>query len=216
MRIAFIPRPLSASVSARLGWFRRRGYLFGPVLGLTATLVLLPFAAGFLPIVRFVRERIDIAVYPEEVRVEGLYVYRNPWPFPVVQGLSIPLPVDATHPMPTDLTATRLAPDAAAIPLRNILGQDSFELRFRAHEEARVIVRYRQLAPTRDARYLLLTTKPWRRPLLHGVYRLLPVGVTVLASNYALQQNSQGILIFQRDHFMPREDWQFSWEVQSK
>jgi hypothetical protein len=213
MRIAFILRSLSASVSARLGWFHRRGYLFGPVLGLAATLVLLPFAAGFLPIVRFVRERIDIAVYPEEVRVEGLYVYRNPWPFPVVQGLSIPLPVDATHPMPTDLTATRLAPDAEAIPLRNILGQDSFELRFRAREEVQVVVRYRQLAPSRDARYLLLTTKPWRRPLEHAAYTLTPHGVALAGSNYGLQSDAYGILAFERTSFMPPDDWRFRWEV---
>ena len=183
MRLAFIPRPLSASLPARLGCLRRRSYLLGPVLGLAACLGALPFVAGLLPIVHFVRERIDIAVYPEEVRVEGLYVYRNPWPFPVLQGLSIPLPVDAAHPMPTELTAARLAPDAGTVSLRSILGHDSFELRFHAHEEVHVIVRYRQYAPTKDARYLLTTTRPWRRPLEHAVYTLTPHGVALTGSN---------------------------------
>jgi hypothetical protein len=192
---------------------RKRGHLLGPLLGLAATLALLPFLAGFLPIVHFVRERIGIAVYPEEVRVEGRYVYRNPWPFPVVQGFSIPLPVDADHPIPTEFSAARLESDAAPIPVRNILGQHSFELRLRAHEEVQVVVQYRQFAPTRDARYLLTTTRPWRRPLEHAVYTLTPHGVALTGSNYALRPDGQGVLAFERSDFMPPDDWRFSWEV---
>jgi hypothetical protein len=195
---------------------RKRSYLLGPLVGLTLALVPLPFLAGFLPIVHFVRERIDIAVYPEEVRVEGFYVYRNPWPFPVIQGFSIPLPVDATHPMPTGLTAMRPAPEAEPISLRHLFGQDGFELRFRAHEEVQVVVRYRQLAPTRDARYLLLTTRPWRRPLEHAVYTLTPHGIALTGSNYTLRLDDQGTLGFERTNFMPPDDWRFRWEVQSK
>jgi hypothetical protein len=196
-----------------LAALRARSYLLGPWLAVIALLAVLPFLAGLLPIVRFVRERIDIALYPEEVRVEGLYVYQNPWPFPVIQGFSIPLPVDATHPMPIELVAARLAPDAAPIPIRNILGQDGFDLRFRAHEEVKVLVRYRQLAPTREARYLLLTTRPWRRPLEHAVYTLTPHGVALAGSNYDLRQGAPNVLAFERRDFMPPDDWRFSWEV---
>lgn len=207
-----------APMTARawLDAMRRRGHLLGPLLGLTATLVLVLFLAGVLPIVRFVRERIDIAIYPKEVRVEGLYVYQNPWPFPVIQGFSIPLPVDATHPMQNELAAMRLAPDAGPIPLRNILGQNGFDLRFRPHEEVQVAVRYRQLVSTKDARYLLTTTRPWRRPLEHAVYTLTPHGVALTGSNYALRSNGQGLLVFERTDFMPPDDWRFSWEVQPK
>jgi hypothetical protein len=193
-----------------------RRYLIGPALGLLALLSLLPFLAGLLPIVHFVRERIDIAVYPEEVRVEGLYVYRNPWPFPVAQAFSIPLPVDVSHPMPTELTAARLVPDAGPIPLRNLLGRESFELPFRAREEVQVIIQYRQYAPTRDARYLLTTTGPWRRPLDHAVYTLTLHDVGLARSNYALRSDTQGILGFERTGFMPQEDWQFQWEVRPR
>jgi hypothetical protein len=207
---------VTGQVRGLLPGLRVPGYLLGPVVGIAAMLVLLPFLAGLLPIVHFVRERIDIAVYPEEVRVEGLYVYRNPWPFPVVQGFSVPLPVDATHPMPIYLTVTRLAPDALPIPVRNILGRDSFELRFRAYEEVRVVVRYRQLAPSRDARYLLLTTRPWRRPLEHAVYTLTPHGVDLAGSNYGLQSDTRGVLAFERTNFMPPDDWRFWWEVRPR
>jgi hypothetical protein len=192
---------------------RGRGYLVAPVLGLFALLLALPCLAGFVPVVRFVRERIDIAVHPDEVRVVGQYVYRNPWPFPVTQGLSIPLPVDAAHPMPTELAAARIAPDAGPIPLRRILGQTVLEIGFGPREEVQVVVQYRQYAPTRNARYLLTTTRPWRRPLDHAVYTLTPHDVRLLRSSYALRPDAQGVLAFDRTDFMPPEDWEFQWEV---
>src|SRR5574337_818473 len=134
---------------------RRQRALVFPWLGGLALLLLLPFLAGLVPIVRFPRERIDIAVYPREIEVSGLYVYRNPWPFPVTQGFTVPLPVDANHSMPTELTATRVSPDPAALPLRTILGRTGFEVRFRPFEEIQVAVRYRQRVATEDGRYLL-------------------------------------------------------------
>lgn len=192
---------------------RPRGYLVAPTLGLLLLLLALLCFTGFVPVVRFVRERIDIAVHPDEVRVEGRYVYRNPWPFPVTQGLSIPLPVDAAHPAPTEIGAARVAPAAEPIPLRNLFGQTGLELQFRPREEVQIVVRYRQYAPTRDARYLLTTTRPWRRPLERAVYTLTLDGVRLLRSNYALQPVSRGVLGFDRTDFMPPEDWIFQWEV---
>jgi hypothetical protein len=59
-----------------------------------------PFLSGLYPIVRFDEEQIDIHVHPDHVRVEGQYLYKNPSPFPVVQGFSIPLPIDQHKPMP--------------------------------------------------------------------------------------------------------------------
>ena len=48
-----------------------------------------PLLSGLYPVVRFNEEQIDIHVHPDHVRVEGQYVYKNPLPFPVVQGFSI-------------------------------------------------------------------------------------------------------------------------------
>jgi hypothetical protein len=192
---------------------RRWGHLVGPLLGLVVLLGLFPFLLGLVPVARFVRERIDIAVYPGEVRVVGRYVYRNPWPFPVVQGLSIPLPTDESHPVPTELTATREIPSDGPIPLRKILGRIGFELPLGPHEEAQVIVRYRQDAPAGDARYLLTTTRPWGRPLEQAVYAMTLHDVRLVRSNYPLRADGSGILGFERTDFMPPEDWQFQWEV---
>ncbi len=185
----------------------------GPWLAAGALLCLLPFLAGVVPIVRFVGERIDIALEPDEILVAGRYVYRNPWPIPVTQGLTVPLPVDADHPMPTELTVTRLTPDPTALPVRMLLGQVAAEVRFGPKEEIHVAVSYRQRAPTREGRYLLTTTRPWRRPLEAAVYTVRTKGVRLRRSNYDLVRTAPDRWTFERTQFMPTADWQFSWEL---
>jgi hypothetical protein len=192
----------------------RRDRLIGPGLGIAGLLLLLPFLAGLVPIVRFPRERVDVVLSPGEIEVAGLYVYRNPWPFPVTQGFTIPLPVDPDHPTPTELSASRLGSDRALpLPLRSFLGEVGFEIPFAAFQEVEVVVRYRQLARDGHGRYLLTTTWPWRRPLNYGLYTMRLRGVTLLDSNYPLAWDGQGTLRFERTDFMPAQDWQFSWET---
>jgi hypothetical protein len=186
--------------------------VLGPWLATLALLLLLLFLAGLLPIVRFAGERIDIAVYPSEIQVTGLYVYRNPWPVPVTQGFTIPLPVDSDHPVPTELQASRASP-AMPLPVRSILGRPGFELAFRPFEEVHVQVQYRQFAPTRTARYLLTTTQPWRRPLEHALYTVGLHGVVLTHSSYPLGPGKDGRLVFERTSFMPGEDWRLGWEL---
>jgi len=178
--------------------------------------VLLLLAAGlsnWLPLARFDREQIDIQVHRDHIFVEGVYFYRNPYPFPIVQGLSIPLPEDALHPAPVQIEVQQLSPGPQSLPLRNLWGSPRFDLRLRSHETICVRVRYYQLAPTSDARYILTTTRPWLRPLESAEYSLLPVGVTLVASNYPLIALPGGTVGFRRTHFLPRRDWIFSWRT---
>lgn len=170
-----------------------------------------PFLAGLYPIVRFTQEQIDIEVHPEYVSIKGYYVYENPLPFPVAQGFSIPLPVDSDHPMPVQISAKQLFPEEKPIPLRFLLGKHRFEMAFSSKEEVIILVQYRQQAPKKNARYILTTTKSWKNPLIQGVYKLFPEGVKIVSSNYPLQPEESGALIFLRKNFMPEADWNFSW-----
>lgn len=61
----------------------RHGFIFAAI-GILAALVLFPFLAGFYPTVRFPREYIDVHVFPGHITVKARYVYKNPFPFPVV------------------------------------------------------------------------------------------------------------------------------------
>ena len=105
---------------------------------------------------------------------------------------------------------------ARPVPLRYSLGRHRFELAFAANERIRVRLCYEQHCPDNDARYILRTTRAWRRPLHVGKYRLVPHGVNIVASNYALEprpETGRGALGFDREDFWPEQDWQFTWEV---
>jgi len=93
----------------------RNKHLLFPMLSILALSLALPFLAGIWPIVRFTRERIEVYVHPGSITVIGYYVYRNPYFFPVVQGLSVPFPVDENHPIPEDISAVRLSLDGTEV-----------------------------------------------------------------------------------------------------
>jgi len=184
--------------------------LLYPVISLIFALAILPFAAGILPLVHFTSEKIDAHLYSDEVRIDGHYFYRNPFPFPVMQGFSIPFPIDKDHPEPFAVQAERLTPARETLKLRRLFGKTGFEVYFSAHEEIEVTVSYRQKNGTGNATYILTTTRPWRKPLDYGVYTLSLHGTVIISSNYPfnLNNNMPG---FHMSNFMPGKDWQFAW-----
>lgn len=188
---------------------------FGRVLcrlsSVLALVVALAFATGIRPIARFDREQINIQVHPDHIEVVGLYFYRNPWPFPVRQGLSIPFAVDEHHSPPVQVSVMQTAPEEKSVHCRYLFGRHRFDLTLATRAEVCVRVEYYQHTPAGDARYLLTTTQPWRKPLVHGVYRLFEHGVVVQKSNFSLQQLASHVLGFERSNFMPSDDWRFSW-----
>jgi hypothetical protein len=186
------------------------------LINLLALILLVPASFAFLwiPAARFEREQINIHVHPDHVVVDGIYLYRNPYPFPVVQGLSIPLPSDAQHPLPAELEAEELWPQRHSFPLRDLWGRARFSLRLAAGQAVCLRVHYYQQAPSGNARYILTTTRPWLRPLEEGEYWLVPEGVTLLGSNYPMRPMPDGIAMFHKTQFMPDQDWVFSWRPQ--
>lgn len=173
----------------------------------------IPFLSGLYPVASFIEEQIDIHIKPDYIIVKGQYVYKNSLPFPIKQGFSIPFYQDEYHPGPVMLSAEVCTPEKGPIPVYYVLGKHRFELAFRAREEIRVKIQYRQQASTKDAYYLLTTTKPWRYPLIKGTYRLFQNGVRVISSNYLLKQHNADMFLFEKQMFMPLENWHFSWET---
>lgn len=171
----------------------------------------LVFCLSDYPRANFPSEEIDIQVYAAHVLVNGLYVYKNPFPFPITQGFSIPLPVDESHPEPLSLSAAVLTTQEEPVPLYFIFGKYRFTLTFRAKETIRLLVRYYQYAPSQDARYILTTTQAWKQPLHYGRYTLRLHNVRLVASNYPLRHDGSRCHVFERLDFMPQQDWRFSW-----
>lgn len=184
-------------------------------LSLLVIIAIFPFATGILPTVNFISEKIHVDIYPSEIEVQGHYFYKNPFPFPVMQGFSIPFPVDETHPEPFEVHAERLTPQEEARALRRNFGNTHFEVYFWPHEEIEIKVTYRQEVKETNGEYILLTTKPWGRPLDSGLYTISTHGTTILSSNYTFNLEN-GVLGFQRMKFMPEKNWQFSWRTENE
>lgn len=184
-----------------------------PVFSMLLIAAILPFASGYLPTVRFASERIDVHVYPGEILVDGHYFYRNPFPFPVLQGFSIPFPIDRDHPQPIDLHVERLTPGAEPLRIRHLFGSVGFDAFFLGREEVEIRVSYRQKAGGENAAYILTTTRPWGRPLESGKYTLYPHGTIIESSNYPLDTAGKAPG-FNKTGFMPDQDWHFTWRKQ--
>jgi hypothetical protein len=167
--------------------------------------------SGVYPLVRFPSEKINIHVYPDHIIVEGYYTYKNNWPFPVNQGFTVPFPVDENHPMPVYISVEQIYPSYREIPFSIIMGKYSFEKYFPAGEEITVKVRYYQYASVKNAEYILITTQAWGKQLDNGIYQIFPENTVITNSNYRLKLR-KGILLFERNQFMPVENWRFSWK----
>ncbi len=181
-----------------------------PVISLIFALAIFPFAAGIIPIVRFTSETIDVHLYPDEIHVEGHYFYKNPFPFPVMQGFSIPFPTDSEHPEPFAVEAERLTPEKEPLGLRHVFGKTCFAAYFSAGEAIEVRVSYRQKTKNENATYILTTARPWGKALEHGVYTLYKHGTIIVSSNYPFNLDN-GVPGFHMINFMPEKDWQFAW-----
>jgi hypothetical protein len=181
-----------------------------PVVSLLCIAAILPFVSGVIPTVHFTSERIDVHIYPDEIRVNGYYFYKNPFPFPVQQGFTIPFPIDKDHPEPMEVHVERRTPVKEEIRLRHLFGNTGFDAYFAAHEVAEIRVSYHQKAGGMNATYILKTTQPWGRPLESGVYTLYPHDTVIESSNYPLDLpgKTPG---FHKTGFMPDKDWQFTW-----
>jgi hypothetical protein len=160
--------------------------------------------AGVVPALRFVRERIDITVTACRIDVDGLYVYRNPWPVAWSQGLRVPFPFSPHQLLPSSVD---VVDGRTGDPLRVLWigGEPRFSVEVPAHGESFVRVRFSQRVLQGRAAYLLTTTRPWGRPLDHGEYALHARGVSMVDSSFPLS--------FARRSFMPAADWHFAWGV---
>ncbi len=169
--------------------------------GLLLVLVLL-VSSGALPLARFTDETIAIDIEGDRIHVDGTYVYENPFPFPIRQGMSVPFPPGF------EPVAVALRREGEVLPLRRLLNTESFELALRAFETAQVRLQYEQYAPTHRATYLLTTTAPWHRRIDHGFYVIHANGARITSSSYRLTSENT----FERREFTPPTDWRFAWQ----
>ena len=197
-------------------FFTRTGDLW---LAASAIALAIYFFSGYFTTLRFDRERIEIRVASGRIQVQGLYHYTNTSRLPAVLTLRVPFPVDNEHPQPETYSLYEASADGRAlaeIPLI-VRGDDiRFRLLFRPGEGKWVRLDYIQPTHVRNGRYLLTTTRPWRRPIGLAAYVLhLPQDFELTSSNYPLGDSHvaghEKVYRFSRKDFFPVEDWEFAW-----
>lgn len=177
------------------------------------------FSGQFTP-VRFDQERIAVEVERGRLRVTGLYHYHNRSRLPAWLTLGVPFPVDADHPAPDDFFLSEAGEDGRSLaPLPSVRRGDEGRLRlfFRPGEGKWIRLDYSQASGVPAGRYLLTTTRAWRRPIAQASFSLrLPPGVELVTSNYALTPSLEAgpgrTYTFSRTEFYPDADWRFAWQ----
>ncbi len=177
------------------------------------------FFSGYFTTVRFDSERIEILVERGQIHVTGLYHYANASRLPAVLTLKVPFPTDRDHPRPdsfwlSETTAEGLELDDLPLAIR---GEDvSFRLIFRPGQTKWVRLDYDQPVRVTNGRYLLVTTRAWRRPIRRGEYLLrLPQNAELISSSYVLKRvpgaTEWNTYSFVETDFYPDHDWIFAW-----
>ncbi len=177
------------------------------------------FFSGHFTTVRFDRERIDVQVNRGWIHVTALYHYANASRLPAVLTLRNPFPTDPDHPRPDSFwlsEATEDGQDLAELPVA-VRGDDvTFRLFFHPGETKWVRLDYDQPTRVANGRYLLVTTRAWRRPIGRGEYLLrLPPNTELASSNYSLKRvlgpSGWTTYAFVETDFYPDKDWVFAW-----
>jgi len=178
------------------------------------------FFSGYFTTVRFDRERIEVQADRGRIYVRGLYHYSNTSRLPAVLTLRVPFPVDSDHPQPDWFTLCKSGEDGRAgeeiVPV--VRGKDvSFRLTFRPYETKWILLEYSQPSHVPRGRYLLTTTRPWRRPIERADYVLrLPREFSLLSSNYPVRSEPAAgawqAFTFSKTDFFPGQDWEFAWD----
>jgi len=178
------------------------------------------FFSGLFTPVRFDQERITVRVQRGRLRVTGLYHYHNPSRLPAWLTLGVPFPVDPDHPVPEEFFLSETDGEGRpGAPLSSAGWGEEGRVRlfFRPGEEKWIRLDYTQASRVPAGRYLLTTTRAWRRPIPRASFVLrLPSGFELVSSNYAVTPSPAGgpgrTYTFTRTEFYPDRDWEFAWQ----
>ncbi len=175
--------------------------------------------SGYFTPVRFDQERIEVRVDGGRIQVTGLYHYTNHSRLPAVLTLGVPFPVDRDHSRPELYSLAEATeegrPLAGISPV--VAGTNvRFRLIFRPGEAKWIRLDYAQATRAANGRYLLRTTRAWRRPIAHACFAFrLSDDLELVSSNYALSpsppQGRWKTYSFCKEDFYPDRDWEFAW-----
>ena len=191
-------------------------------LALLLLLVAFHLGLNVFSTIRFDREKIEVWAFDGQIKVAGLYHYVNHSFLPSSFSFGVPFPVDPEHSWPSAVRISEVDSNGVflrEIDIRRFHGETVFRLWFWPSRERWIRLDYTQETSVPCARYILLTTRKWGRPLERGQYILhLGQRLQLDSSNYALtaiSADNPDTYFFSLSDFLPSNDWEFRWRVNS-
>lgn len=182
---------------------------FGRMLSCAAFVLLAGCPGESAGPIHFAREEIDITVRPGAVEVLGTYHFQYSGSDAVAAIISYPFPLDSNHAFPDSVCLFgrrfSLTDTSARFVMRLVPGrEDSFT------------AWYRQPLCGTQARYIVTTTRQWRRPIDRAQFRVtVPASLPGATVNYepdsTRRTDSTLTWFFNRLGFYPAEDVIVSW-----
>jgi len=165
--------------------------------------------------VEFINEHVSLTIETDHVTATGRYRFRCNSSLAERFPILFPFPVDDGHAYPERITASQ--PDSAYIPFTE--DRRAGAIRFTANllTYPEFTVSYTQRITVPEARYILVTTAAWGKPLEQAVFTAsLPDSLQPNEFSYppdaVRKDNCRRIYTFERKNFMPVRDFIVSWK----
>lgn len=161
----------------------------------------------------FLKEKIRILVSRDEVVVNGTYYFQSNLQTNV--SFFYPFPLDSLHDYPYEISIEEL--DDGDVPFRGVNEGIVFNLSFDANETKVVLILYAQKIKTNNTRYILKTTKAWKKELKEAEFFInVPKSMENIKISYPPdeihEKGNETIYIIKKENFMPEKDINISWD----
>jgi hypothetical protein len=180
------------------------------ILAIVATaLTVVAFFVGFAGprSIHFFAEEVTLrASAAPELEVDGIYHLRNDGVLPLRLPIRFPF---SPGPEIVSTQVELVEQDGESRPFRATESQASFTLRFAAHQESTLRVRYRQKLTTFNGHYVVMTVRDWGAAVDHAQFAIeLPEGCSLVSASSPLDPHTGRADV---RAFWPEHDLEFSW-----
>ncbi|MFA6598633.1 MAG: hypothetical protein WCS69_12990 [Ignavibacteriaceae bacterium] len=179
--------------------------------------ILFSFVSGnvFSQNLNFFREDINFILDREYFNVEGYYWFANNSDKTVDYKIYFPVGDKNDTVLFDSINVFAMPQNVPQIILSKTSLGFSFEVNINAGDTAICRIKYRQKMLDNTAKYILLSTKTWNKPLEHAVYKLIVKQDFVIKKfsyppDKVYRINDEKIFYWERKNFTPQYDMLFS------
>ncbi|RPI74333.1 MAG: DUF4424 domain-containing protein [Ignavibacteriales bacterium] len=191
--------------------------------GIVKLILLLPILISFSKTIPqsfyFSEEIIEIKIYEDYADVYGAYLFKSNSESDIKSTLYYPFPVSDSYPYPEEIKVFDKYYNE--IHFTELSSGIYFSISLLPDSVSLIKVFYRQKLNTQTMKYILTTTRQWKRPLEKGEYVIsLPEEFelkTLSLTPYSREiKSSRNIFHIKKENFMPETDLIISWAGRKK